>query len=375
MKKLHYILFALILFMAFGTGVEAATKCNYTWVTDLFGYTDSNGNHVDGELLFSLETAGNSNRLTIVSGGMANSGLDNFDVSFANEKGIALNSDGSCPTISVYSQAALGGFKIYKSNKTCKDGFLTTNSRCSDNLSPTAGDTDTSTGNDSHSGGQFHLVDSDNNTCYYEQATTGSSGNTVYNKINIEKRSNNKVRGTCEAASTYSNLCTVKFDISQSEFFPNDTFTCAPYLNTNYSTTGSNNPRAIYTIFELGREGDTDRSEGANESWEREDAINSDNWNQPIGCSDIFSEEPGSVGSILRTILGYIRVIGPILVVLLSAIDFIKAIFGFDEKAMSNAYRKLIIRLIAAIALFLIPTLIDVLLDFINASTCTDYFK
>ena len=374
MKKLHYILFALILFMAFTTGVEAATKCNYTWVTDLFGYTDSNGNHVDGELLFSLETAGNSNRLTVVSGGMANSGLDNFNVEFANDNGIALNSDGSCPTISVYSQAALGGFKIYKNNQTCRDGFLTTNSRCSDNLSPTAGDTDTSTGNDSHSGGQFRLTGSSESTCYYEQPTTGING-TVYNKITIEKRSNNSVRGTCEAASTYSSSCSVRFDISQSDFFPNGTFTCAPYLNTNYSSTGSNNPRVTYTIFELGREGDTDRAEDTDENWQREDAISDENWNQPIGCSDIFSEEPGSVGSILRTILGYIRVIGPILVVLLSAIDFIKAIFGFDEKAMSNAYRKLIIRLIAAIALFLIPTLIDVLLDFINASTCTDYFK
>ena len=374
MKKLHYILFALILFMAFTTGVEAGTKCNYTWKTDLFGYTDSNGNKVDGELKFSLEAKDGSNRLTIVSGGMPNSGLDNFNVSFANKKGIALNSDGSCPTISVYSQAVKGGFLIYKTKETCKDGKNTLNSRCSDNLSPTAGDTDTSTGNDSHSGGQFRLTGSSENTCHYEQPTTGING-TVYNKITIEKKSNNSVRGTCEAASTYSNLCTVKFDISQSEFFPNGNFTCAPYLNTNYSSTGSNNPRAIYTIYELGREGDTDRAEDTDENWKREDTISIENWDKPIGCSNIFSNEPGSVGSILRTILGYIRVIGPILVVILSAIDFIKAIFGFDEKAMTNAYRKLIIRLIAAIALFLIPTLIDVLLNFINASTCTDYFK
>lgn len=109
-----------------------------------------------------------------------------------------------------------------------------------------------------------------------------------------------------------------------------------------------------------------------NESWQRDTAISSQNWNDPsIDCPDIFSTDPGSVGGILRSILNYIRVIGPILVVILSAIDFIKAIFGFDEKAMSNAQRKLIIRLIAAIALFLVPTLVEVLLDFINATTCT----
>ena len=120
---------------------------------------------------------------------------------------------------------------------------------------------------------------------------------------------------------------------------------------------------------------EAENDDGYDNGWKRPDSISDESWNKPIGCSDIFSEEPGSVGSILRTILGYIRVIGPILVVILSAIDFIKAIFGFDEKAMTNAYHKLIIRLIAAIALFLIPTLIDVLLNFINATTCTDYFK
>ena len=105
---------------------------------------------------------------------------------------------------------------------------------------------------------------------------------------------------------------------------------------------------------------------------QRENNATSANWNKEIECSDIFkTNEVGSVGWMLNTVLNYIKVIGPILVVLLSAIDFIKAIFGFDEKAMTNAYHKLIIRLIAAIALFLVPTLIQVLLSFINATTCT----
>ena len=72
----------------------------------------------------------------------------------------------------------------------------------------------------------------------------------------------------------------------------------------------------------------------------------------------------------LVTILNYIKVIGPILVVLLSAIDFVKAVFSSDDKAIKEAQSKLIIRLIAAIALFLVPTLIQVLLSFINQTTC-----
>ena len=90
-----------------------------------------------------------------------------------------------------------------------------------------------------------------------------------------------------------------------------------------------------------------------------------------IGCGDIFGTEEGSFGWLLTTILGYIRVIGPILVVLLSAIDFIKAVVGFDEKAMKEAQNKLIIRLVCAVALFLAPTLVQLLFSFINETVCT----
>ncbi len=98
-----------------------------------------------------------------------------------------------------------------------------------------------------------------------------------------------------------------------------------------------------------------------------------ENWDQEIICEDIFdTSDEGSVGWILMTILNYIRVIGPIAVVLLSSLDFIKAIMSSDEKAMKQAQSKLIIRLVAALALFLIPTLVGLLLDFINATNCAD---
>lgn len=375
MRSLRYFLFAIILFMAFTTRVEAL-KCQYKWDSDLYSYEDNEGNTANYIIDISLETEDDSNRLTTGSIGIVGYGLDNFEYEFANGKGIALESDGSCPTISVYSKAVMGGYKIYKNNKNCKDGFLTTDSRCSPDLTPSVGSDDTSTANDAGKGGQFKLVDQDSNSCDYELPYTTISGGTGHDKITIKKKKNNKVSGSCDAPSMYASFCQVKFGVEASEFYPNNTFTCPPYLNASLSTNSSNNPTAIFTIFELGRAGDIDRTEGANESWQRDDAVSSQNWDDPnIDCPDIFSEEPGSVGSILRTILGYIRIIGPVLVVLLSAIDFIKAIFGFDEKAMGTAQRKLIIRLIAAVALFLVPTLIDVLLDFINATTCTNFFK
>ena len=129
-----------------------------------------------------------------------------------------------------------------------------------------------------------------------------------------------------------------------------------------------------YTIYDVGGESDEDRSgpENNEQDWEElGDALTTENFNQPIGCDDIFSQEEGDLGWLLNLILGYIRVIGPILVVLLSAIDFIKAVLGTDEKAMKEAQSKLVIRLICAVALFLVPTLVQVLLSFINQTVCS----
>lgn len=106
--------------------------------------------------------------------------------------------------------------------------------------------------------------------------------------------------------------------------------------------------------------------------WEKIDGtLSSKNFDGSIGCDSIFSKEEGTIGWMLNTVLNYIKIIGPVLVVLLSAIDFIKAVVGFDEKAMKEAQNKLIIRLVAALALFLVPTLVQLLLSFINMTTCT----
>ena len=148
-------------------------------------------------------------------------------------------------------------------------------------------------------------------------------------------------------------------------------------------------PETIYTSFPTGNVVHFDLSSGTgnngsnrnedpdearDEDWEYlEEGLNREDFDDPgLECNDIIDiNDPGSVGWILYTILNYIKIIGPILVVLLSAIDFIKAVVGFDEKAMKEAQSKLVIRLVVAICLFLVPTLVQLLLSFINATTCT----
>jgi|GEM_PF-3250739 len=79
----------------------------------------------------------------------------------------------------------------------------------------------------------------------------------------------------------------------------------------------------------------------------------------------------------LQTIIDYIRIAGIVLAVILGILDYIKVIFGTDEKqTMSKANKNFSTRLIAVALLFLIPAVITFILGLFNilgtgdAGTC-----
>ena len=84
-------------------------------------------------------------------------------------------------------------------------------------------------------------------------------------------------------------------------------------------------------------------------------------------------EDPDSVAWLLQQILNYIKIIGPILVVVLSSIDFAGVVVKGDDEAMAKAKKKLITRLILAACLFFIPVITEALLDIFgitSSATC-----
>ena len=72
--------------------------------------------------------------------------------------------------------------------------------------------------------------------------------------------------------------------------------------------------------------------------------------------------DPDSVAWLLQRLLNYIKVLGPILVIVLSSVDFLKVIVKSDDDAMAAATKKLGYRLMLAGLLFFIPTVVQVLL-------------
>lgn len=115
-----------------------------------------------------------------------------------------------------------------------------------------------------------------------------------------------------------------------------------------------------------------DGNTNANESdilTDLEENLNS--YNQNPDCNSLLgsTQDEESVAWLLQQLLNYVKILGPILVVILSSLDFAKAIVASDDDNMKKSERKLMIRLILAVALFLIPTLVSVLLNVFGITT------
>lgn len=89
-------------------------------------------------------------------------------------------------------------------------------------------------------------------------------------------------------------------------------------------------------------------------------------------CRAILGTEDYSLGWLIKKFLLYFKVLIPIVVLILSVVEFVKAIIINDEDTLKKAQKRLIIRLVIAIVLFLIPTIVDLLLDVFGftASNC-----
>lgn len=70
-----------------------------------------------------------------------------------------------------------------------------------------------------------------------------------------------------------------------------------------------------------------------------------------------------SVAWLVQLILNIIKVVGPILVIILSSIDFITVIIKSDSEQFQKAQKRLITRLILALLLFLVPVIVEIVLQ------------
>ena len=367
-----------------GSGDSGITTCVYVWEQNAFfsDKKDSQGLAVPVDTTFALQTKTGSNKLTIIK-----SQDGNIKGEFDNKNGIPLN-DGECPSISIYAKL-FGGVKVYANRAMCTEEFGNIDSRCSPLLYSSQKSDQSASDITNNRGTQFSLVERGTNSCRYRTVLDNENDEPQHTDIIVTK-ADNSVDASCATNMIGVTTCDVKNVDIPEHFYLDGDFYCPNFIYTDEKTTFKSfgdtviitNKIITYTITNTGGSSDEDKSYHSpsnpggtsipNGMTGNSGSLDSIDINSTtIDCPDIFNMEEGGLGWLLTTILNYIKVIGPILVVLLSAVDFVKAVFSSDDKAIKEAQSKLIIRLIAAIALFLVPTLIQVLLSFINQTTCT----
>ncbi len=81
-----------------------------------------------------------------------------------------------------------------------------------------------------------------------------------------------------------------------------------------------------------------------------------------VSCDEVLGN---SVVEFLQKLFNYVKILGPILVILLSSIDFVKSILSNDDENMKKVQKKFGIRLLCAIGLFFLPLLANLMLNLV----------
>lgn len=98
-----------------------------------------------------------------------------------------------------------------------------------------------------------------------------------------------------------------------------------------------------------------------------------------IDCGHLIDED---LKAVIQLVLKWVRIGAPILLIILMSVDFGQAVISQDQDAMKKATSKAIKRAVAAVALFFIPLLVSIMINWIdssyfdkNASNCEEVIK
>lgn len=80
-------------------------------------------------------------------------------------------------------------------------------------------------------------------------------------------------------------------------------------------------------------------------------------------CDKLFDDD---LKEIVNEILGYVRIGVPILLIVLIVYDLASAVLVQDEKGLNNAKGKILKRVIVAVAIFFVPTLVNLIFNVAN---------
>lgn len=86
-----------------------------------------------------------------------------------------------------------------------------------------------------------------------------------------------------------------------------------------------------------------------------------------VGVANGFCANTANLWQLVGVVLLIFKIVIPILLIILGMIDLGKAVISSDDKAVSKAAKSLGMRIIAAVAIFFIPTVVSFVFTLIAA--------
>lgn len=157
--------------------------------------------------------------------------------------------------------------------------------------------------------------------------------------------------------------------LDSSVFYSNGEFTCPATVYANYQGQSSDG----YLLI------DVYSSRSNVDSWSVYNEFNKQgNVKEKDSSDEEFTTVPTSCEGMLGTfkvdlenILKIMRILGPILVVVFSLVDYLSAIVQKDDDSVKKANSKLVKRLVLVVLLFFLPIILDIILGIVDTSYTT----
>jgi len=80
-------------------------------------------------------------------------------------------------------------------------------------------------------------------------------------------------------------------------------------------------------------------------------------------CDSLFGDESEELKKLIKTIITIVKILIPFIIIALSGVDFAKVVLSGSEDDMKKTTKKFIKRLLIAVAIFLVPALLKVVLS------------
>ena len=87
-----------------------------------------------------------------------------------------------------------------------------------------------------------------------------------------------------------------------------------------------------------------------------------------MGNVDNFCTETSNIWRTVGYFLLVFKIVIPIILIILGMVDLGKAVISSDDKAVSKAAKSLLMRVIAAVCIFFVPTIVSFVIQLVDTS-------